>query len=91
MMTSLVETTTRPVVLVSLDWGRPDDRRRNLGAASIVATLTEAGATVTWVEDAVNAPEFNLEHFINRVRDAVMDAGPSVLVGIGCYVGIAAD
>ena len=75
----------RTVVLVSLDWFRPGDGRRSLGAASIAAALRDAGAEVRWLDDGVNRPGFDLADFTNRVVSAA--AGLSQpLIGLGCYV-----
>lgn len=76
----------RPVLMVSMDWWRPNDGRRSLGAASIVAALRVEGVAVEWLDDAVNHPEFDLAAFAVRVRSAAEELGPDVLIGIGCYV-----
>ena len=79
-------TRLRQVVLVSLDWLRPDDPPFGLGAASIVASLRSCGTDVLIVADAVNRPGFSCGTFLARVMEAVSGAGPGVLVGIGAFV-----
>lgn len=76
----------KPVVLVSMDWQRPEDGKTSLGIASIAAALKEAGACVSVVEDAVNDAQFDLERLLQRLLRAVDEAGPRCLVGFGVYV-----
>lgn len=76
----------KPVVLVSMDWQRPEDGKTSLGIASIAAALKVAGACASVVEDAVNDVRFDLEHLLQRLLHAVDKAGPDCLVGVGVYV-----
>ncbi len=77
------------IVLVSLDWERPQDGRSNLGAASILASLKAAGIQYTAIEDAVNAPDFDYDQLEARVLAAIRELeaqGTECLVGIGAYI-----
>lgn len=76
----------KPVVLVSIDWQRPEDGKTSLGVASIAAALKKAGACVSVVEDAVNDARFDRDHLLQRVLMAVDEAGSGCLVGFGVYV-----
>ncbi|MDE0525008.1 MAG: B12-binding domain-containing radical SAM protein [Thaumarchaeota archaeon] len=76
----------RPAVLVSLDWLREGDPPFGLGAASIASSLRSYGSHVRIVTDAVNRPEFSMSAFLNRVSEAISEAGARVLVGIGAFV-----
>lgn len=76
----------KPVVLVSMDWQRPEDGKTGLGIASIAAALKEAGACVSVVEDAVNDAQFDLEQLLLRLLHAIDEAGTNCLVGFGVYV-----
>jgi radical SAM superfamily enzyme YgiQ (UPF0313 family) len=76
----------KSVVLVSLDWQRPEDGKTSLGIASIAAALKVAGVCVNVVEDAVNDPQFDLEHLLQRLLHTIDKAGPDCLVGFGVYV-----
>lgn len=76
----------KPVVLVSMDWQRPEDGKTSLGIASIAAALKVAGAPVSVVEDAVNDDRFDLDHLLQRLLCAVDQAGANCLVGFGVYV-----
>jgi radical SAM superfamily enzyme YgiQ (UPF0313 family) len=76
----------KPVVLVSMDWRRPEDGKTSLGIASISAALKVAGTSVCLIEDAVNDERFDLEHLLRRLLQAVDKAGPDCLVGFGVYV-----
>lgn len=77
---------SRPVLMLTLDWRRDHDGRRNLGAASIVAALEGEGVQVRWLEDAVNDPSFDLATFLERAVVAASELGRRGLVAIGCYV-----
>ena len=76
----------KPVVLVSIDWQRPEDGKTSLGIASIAAALKKAGACVDVVGDAVNDARFDRGYLLQRVLQAVDKAGPGCLVGFGVYV-----
>lgn len=76
----------KPVVLVSMDWQRPEDGKTSLGIASIAAALKEVGACVSVVEDAVNDAQFDLERLLQRLLHTIDKAGPDCLVGFGVYV-----
>ncbi|MFT5460242.1 MAG: radical SAM superfamily enzyme YgiQ (UPF0313 family) [Myxococcota bacterium] len=73
------------VVLVSLDWMRPNDTRTGLGVASLAATLRAAGVTPVIVDDAVNRPGFDLATFARRLHAAIATHEPE-WVGLGVYV-----
>lgn len=75
----------RPLILVSLDWLRPDDPRTSLGTASIAASLRAAGVEVEIVADAVNRPGFALAAFADRLQESIDRLRPSWL-GIGAFV-----
>jgi radical SAM superfamily enzyme YgiQ (UPF0313 family) len=76
----------KSVVLVSLDWQRPEDGKTSLGIASIAAALKVAGVCVNVVEDAVNDPQFDLKHLFQRLLHTIDKAGPDCLLGFGVYV-----
>lgn len=76
---------TAHVVLVSLDWLRDKDPRRSLGHASLLARLhAEKDIAVSYVEFAVNAPNFTRKALLAAVLAAVRD--DRSWVGIGAYV-----
>lgn len=76
----------RSVVLVSLDWIRPQDPRTGLGVASIASALRHAGVHVQVVGDAVNRPGFDEDAFTNRVIALIEELGHDVVVGIAAFV-----
>jgi len=76
----------KPVVLVSLDWQRPEDGKTSLGIASIAAALKAVGIAVTIVEHAVNDVLFSREQMLERLLAAVDAAGSDCLVGFGVFV-----
>ena len=78
--------STRPIVLVSLDWLRPGDPPFGLGIASVASSLRSIGANVLMVSDAVNREGFCDSSFFDEVVLAVNEAGPDALVGIGAFV-----
>ena len=81
-----MDERSRPVLLISLDWMRAGDGRKNLGAASVVAALRHRGIEVVWMDDAVNRTGFDIEEVLRQARESIRELGPGVLVGIGCYV-----
>lgn len=77
------------IIFVSADWERPQDGRSNLGAASIVASLKNAGIAYTLIEDAVNAADFDYAQLEARVLTAIHELevqSISCLIGIGAYI-----
>ncbi len=77
------------IIFVSADWERPQDGRSNLGTASIVASLKNAGIAYTLIEDAVNAADFDYAQLEARVLTAIHELevqGISCLIGIGAYI-----
>lgn len=76
----------RHVILVSMDWHRPQDGKTSLGIASIAAALTSYNIPVTLIEETINTPDFRIDEVLNRTLDAIRDAGPDCLVGFGVYV-----
>ncbi|MDP2505579.1 MULTISPECIES: radical SAM protein [unclassified Oceanobacter] len=77
------------IVFISVDWERPQDGRSNLGAASILASLKNAGIHYTLIEDAVNATDFNytqLESMVLAAINCLEVQGISCLIGIGAYI-----
>lgn len=76
----------KPVVLVSLDWRRPQDGRTGLGIASIAAALQAAGAPCKIIDAQVNCPSFSLEQVQRQLVEAVSEVGEPCLVGFGVYV-----
>jgi radical SAM superfamily enzyme YgiQ (UPF0313 family) len=75
-----------PVVLVSIDWQRPQDGRTSLGIASIAAALKVAGVRYSLIEVAINDPLFCIEQLYQRIQLALNEAGPDCLLGFGVYV-----
>ena len=78
--------STRPVVLVSMDWIRDADERRSLGSASIVAALEAAGVRVRWIDRAVNERDFDAQELMTDIHEATRELGGDAIIGIGCYV-----
>lgn len=83
---SPLKAPPRPVVIVSLDWLRDGDPPFGLGSASIASSLRACGSRVKIVADAVNRPKFSMDVLLDRVTEAVSEAGARVLVGIGAFV-----
>ncbi len=77
---------SRPVVLVSLDWQRPHDPRRSLGAASLLASLKQAAVSTVLVEDAVNHSGFDRAQLVARVDAALAGAGERPILAIGAFI-----
>ncbi|MBK3445978.1 MULTISPECIES: B12-binding domain-containing radical SAM protein [Pseudomonas] len=76
----------KPVVLVSLDWRRPQDGRTGLGIASIAAALQAAGVPLKIVDAQVNSTSFSLEQVQRQLEEAICEVGQPCLVGFGVYV-----
>jgi radical SAM superfamily enzyme YgiQ (UPF0313 family) len=76
----------RPVILVSLDWRRPQDGKTGLGIASIAAALRAADVPFQIIDAQVNSPAFSLEQVLARLLQAISKAGPDCLVGFGTFV-----
>lgn len=74
----------KKVILVSIDWRRPQDGKTSQGIASIAAALTIAGVQVTVIDETVNAPDFCKKSVLSRVQRAV--AGDDCIVGFGVYI-----
>ena len=75
-----------PVILVSLDWRRPQDGKTGLGIGSIAAALQEADVPWRIVEAQVNSPDFSLQRVLGELLQAISEAGHGCLVGFGTYV-----
>ena len=76
----------KPVILVSLDWRRPQDGKTGLGVASIAAALQAAAVPWQIIDAQVNSPDFSQERVLRELLDAIAEAGPRCLVGFGTYV-----
>lgn len=76
----------RPVILVSLDWRRPQDGKTGLGIASIAAALQLADVPWRVIDAQVNSPSFSLDQVLCELLQAIAEAGPKCLVGFGTYV-----
>lgn len=74
------------VILVSLDWRRPQDGKTGLGIGSIAAALQAADVPWRIVEAQVNSPNFSLQQVSTELLQAIVEAGPGCLVGFGTYV-----
>lgn len=80
---------SKSIVLVSIDWERPQDGRSNLGMASIAAALKQECIPYQLIEDAVNSEGFDYQTLEKRVVaevEAIELQGNSCLVGIGAYI-----
>lgn len=75
----------RPLILVSLDWLRPNDPRTSLGTASIAASLRAAGVEVHIAADSVNRSGFTLDAFADQLQGLIDRTRPEWL-GIGAFV-----
>lgn len=75
-----------PVILVSLDWRRPQDGKTGLGVGSIAAALQAADVPWRTIEAQVNSPDFSLEQVFAELSQAIAEAGAGCLVGFGTYV-----
>jgi len=76
----------RPVILVSLDWRRPQDGKTGLGIASIAAALQAADVPWRIIDAQINSPDFSLEQVVAELLQAITKAGPGCLVGLGTFV-----
>lgn len=76
----------KPVILVSIDWRRPQDGKTGLGIASIAAALQASGVPCQVIDAQVNCPEFSLRRVLKELLIAITEAGPNCLVGFGVYV-----
>lgn len=76
----------KPVILVSLDWRRPQDGKTGLGNASIAAALRAADVPFQIIDAQVNSPAFSLEQVLASLLQAINKAGPGCLVGFGTFV-----
>lgn len=76
----------RPVILISLDWRRPQDGKTGLGIASIAAALRAADVPFQIIDAQVNSPVFLLEQVLASLLQAIKQAGPGCLVGFGTFV-----
>lgn len=77
------------IILVSLDWERPQDGRSSLGIASIAASLKAAEVPYQVIEDAVNSPDFDYLSLERRVLETINKlefSGHECLVGIGTFI-----
>ncbi|EWH01910.1 hypothetical protein Q427_11360 [Halomonas sp. BC04] len=75
-----------PVILVSLDWRRPQDGKTGLGIGSIAAALQANQVPCRIIDAQVNSPGFSLDHVLHELLQAIAEAGPGCLVGFGTYV-----
>lgn len=76
----------KPVILVSLDYRRPQDGKTGLGIGSIAASLQAANVPWRIIDAQVNRPDFSLESVLAELQQAIREAGPGCLVGFGTYV-----
>lgn len=76
----------KQVILVSIDWRRPQDGKTGLGIASIAAALQAAGVSWQIIDAQVNSPDFSQEQVLAELLQAIADAGTDCLVGFGTYV-----
>lgn len=76
----------KPVILVSIDWRRPQDGKTGLGIASIAAALQASGVPCQMIDAQVNCPDFSLKRVLQELLIAITEAGPNCLVGFGVYV-----
>ena len=76
----------KPVILVSLDFRRPQDGKTGLGIGSIAASLQAANVPWRIVDAQVNSPDFSLQQVLGELLQAIHEAGPGCLVGFGTYV-----
>ena len=74
------------VILVSLDWRRPEDGKTSLGIASIAAALSAEGGEVTLIEETVNDEAFCVDKVFTRLINEIANADSESLVGFGVYV-----
>ncbi|QFU00985.1 coproporphyrinogen III oxidase [Halomonas sp. THAF5a] len=75
-----------PVILVSLDWRRPQDGKTGLGIGSIAAALQADRVPYRIIETQVNSTDFSLEKVLCELLLAISEEGPGCLVGFGTYV-----
>lgn len=77
----------KQVVLVSLDWRRPQDGKTGLGIASIAASLQAAGVTWRIVDAQINSPVFSQDQVLRELLQVIAEIGSeNCLVGFGAYV-----
>jgi len=76
----------KQVILVSLDWRRPQDGKTGLGIASIAAALQDADVPWRIIDAQVNSPKFSQELVLRELLLAIAEAGQQCLVGFGTYV-----
>lgn len=75
-----------PVILVSLDWRRPQDGKTGLGIGSIAAALQDNQVPCQIIETQINSPSFSLDSVLEELKSAIAAAGIDCLVGFGTYV-----
>lgn len=76
----------KPVILVSLEWLRPQDGKYGLGISSIAASLENAGVPWRIIEAQVNSSDFSLDKVRDELYQAIEEAGMTCLIGFGTYV-----
>lgn len=76
----------KPVILVSLEYPRPQDGKVGLGIASIAASLEHAGIPWQIIEAEVNSEDFSVDSVLDKLLYAIAESGPDCLVGFGTYV-----
>lgn len=76
----------KPVILVSLDYRRPQDGKTGLGIGSIAASLQAANVPWRIIDAQVNSPDFSLDSVLAELQQAIREAGSGCLVGFGTYV-----
>jgi radical SAM superfamily enzyme YgiQ (UPF0313 family) len=76
----------RPVILVSLDFRRPQDGKSGLGTSSIAAALEANNIPWRIIDEKVNCPDFSLDDVFEKLSNAIKEFGRGCLVGFGTYV-----
>ncbi|MCK4794543.1 MAG: cobalamin-dependent protein [Desulfobacteraceae bacterium] len=76
----------KPVILVSLEWLRPQDDKFGLGISSIAAALEDAGVPWHIIDAQVNNSDFSIGNVLDELLHAIAEVGSGCLVGFGTYV-----
>jgi len=76
----------KTVILVSMDYRRPQDGKTSLGVASMTAALMQAGVPVVTIDEMINDPKFCRAQVLQRVQHAIEATDSECLVGVGVFV-----
>ncbi|WP_052761239.1 B12-binding domain-containing radical SAM protein [Sedimenticola thiotaurini] len=76
----------KSVILVSMEYPRPQDGKYGLGISSIAAALEDAGVSWRIIDAQINSPDFSLANVRDELFQAIEEVGEGCLVGFSTYV-----